>query len=365
MSARAWMMAVVCLLGCSAVASAQDGACVNFSQQLLDQRNDTCADDAPIHQQTNFNRHWGLHAWVVCQNSGWKSGGDTYNEVTSSGTGECGTTGEIRCPADFHTPTAAHDGNNIDWAQDVDNRYWNLNVIGYGECKISVTSTFSSTLLSEACNGTTCCDGNGCTNVGEWDPSNCRCVISPIIIDLTGVGIELTDVQHGVRFDLLPGGRRDQVSWTRPHTTSAWLALDRNGNGKIDDGSELFGSVTDQPQSDSRNGFAALAVFDDNHDGKITPQDGIFDQLVLWQDKNHNGRTDAGELIGLKAAGIAALDLGYRLSRHTDAYGNRFRYRARVEMTGHQEPRWAWDVFLVSVDPEILNMTNPTATAGR
>jgi hypothetical protein len=160
----------------------------------------------------------------------------------------------------------------------------------------------------------------------------------------------MTDAIGGVPFDILNDNVPVQLSWTTPGSTNAFLALDRNGNGKIDSGAELFGNITPQPPAIEANGFKALAEFDKpesggNNDGKIDQRDVIFNQLRLWQDLNHNGISEFSELTPLATA-ISAIDLTYKESKRIDEYGNRFRYRAKVYgVNGQQGGRWAWDVF--------------------
>lgn len=185
----------------------------------------------------------------------------------------------------------------------------------------------------------------------------------PIILDVEGEGFHLTSPDNGVKFDMEATQRPVQIAWTDPHYHNAFLVLDVNGNGMVDNGRELFGNFTPQRQSDHPNGFLALALYDlpangGNNDGVIDAHDAVFSKLRLWIDANHDGISQPGELYTLDHFGIHSLAFGYVSSPKVDKFGNSFRYRALVNpLSEHQEDRdrrkhdgvvgrWAYDVFL-------------------
>lgn len=193
--------------------------------------------------------------------------------------------------------------------------------------------------------------GGGC----ETNP-NPDCSGSPILIDVAGNNFNLSDAQNGVFFDLNGDGSKEKWSWTSSGSDDVFLVLDRNRNGIIDNGTELFGNFTPQnptiPVQD-RNGFHALAEFDNrnsggNGDGKISRQDRVFADLRLWQDFNHNGLSEPNEIMTLDELDVRTIDLDFKISRRKDRYGNLFKYRAKVwDERNARVGRWAWDVFLI------------------
>ncbi len=126
----------------------------------------------------------------------------------------------------------------------------------------------------------------------------------PLVLDLEGDGLDLGEAGEAATFDVNADGTLDKTGWVRGD--DALLVYDRNGNGLLDDGSELFGD-----QNGASNGFAELSKHDGNRDGRIDAKDSIFKALQLYRDLNGNGRVDAGELKHLSKSEIVSLNLRF------------------------------------------------------
>lgn len=161
---------------------------------------------------------------------------------------------------------------------------------------------------------------------------------SPIVIDLARDGLELGKAGVGVYFDVNADGVKDHVQWTRRGGDEGLLAMDRSGNGVVDDGAELFGVGTPL-MLDGRNapnGFVGLAQYDarelgGNDDGLITEADAIWPQLRIWLDFNADGISTIDEMRTLRSYGITALETIPKI-------------RKRVDEAGNVIPYWAWAV---------------------
>ena len=158
---------------------------------------------------------------------------------------------------------------------------------------------------------------------------------SPIVLDLGHNGINLGAAGVGVYFDVDADGVRDHVQWVRRGGDEGFLALDRNGNGVVDDGSELFGVGTPMTLEgrNAPNGFVGLAQYDSrelggNDDGLIDEDDAIWPQLRIWVDANADGISTPPEMRTLKSYGITALETIPRIHKYVDPAGNVIPYWA-------------------------------------
>jgi hypothetical protein len=137
--------------------------------------------------------------------------------------------------------------------------------------------------------------------------------VDPLAFDLGGFhGIDTTGKNNGVLFDHNADGVKNGTGWVREY--DAWLALDKDGNGTIDSGRELFGVDTIKRNGKrAKDGFDALADFDLNTDGKIDALDNVFANLRIWRDLNQDGISQSNELFGLNDFGIASINVNASL----------------------------------------------------
>ncbi len=137
----------------------------------------------------------------------------------------------------------------------------------------------------------------------------------PLVLDIAGDGINLTSAREGVMFDLTGDGTKEQAAFVQGD--DALLFLDQNGNGRADNGKELFGD-----QEGDANGYAELARYDGNADGQIDAADAIYGQLRLWQDRNADGVCQQGETSGLADLDVQTISLAYGAGSGADGKGN-------------------------------------------
>ena len=171
----------------------------------------------------------------------------------------------------------------------------------------------------------------------------------PIIIDLGDQSYRLTSVSDGVTFDARNEGHAIRTAWTRVGVENAFLARDRNANGRIDTGAELFGNYTPLRSGVlAQNGYEALAELDDNHDGVVNNGDGAWTTLLFWTDRNHDGTSSADELQPVSESSVIGLETERHLIGRKDQWGNEFRYMAHLRVQhAHAESRKSfYDVFL-------------------
>ncbi|MEW6141450.1 MAG: hypothetical protein AB1733_24775, partial [Thermodesulfobacteriota bacterium] len=143
----------------------------------------------------------------------------------------------------------------------------------------------------------------------------------PLILDLDGDGFETTTIADGTFFDHDGDGFAEQTGWV--DGDDGLLVLDRNGDGIINDGKELFGNGTPLANGSlAGNGFQALADLDSNGDGKIDAADPGFSQLRIWKDTNEDGFSSSYELHTLDDLGIIAINLTSTPESTTDTQGN-------------------------------------------
>ena len=134
-------------------------------------------------------------------------------------------------------------------------------------------------------------------------------MVDPLILDIGGDGIRTTNAAgSNAYFDFAGDGVRTRTGWVS--AGDGFLVLDRNHNGTIDSGVELFSNFTPLTNGTlAASGFDALREFDANHDGLIDRKDAVWSSLRIWRDANGDGTSQAGELLTLDQLGIISINL--------------------------------------------------------
>jgi hypothetical protein len=150
-----------------------------------------------------------------------------------------------------------------------------------------------------------------------------RCCTPIALVFDPARGIELRADDGLTSFDLSPAqdGAGTRTDW--PTAATPWLAFDRDGNGAIDSGRELFGAATLlEDGSTADHGFVALGELDTDGDGVLDPGDPAFAELLAWADDDGDRRSDPSELTPIAALGVTAIDLRFDPSPICDDRGN-------------------------------------------
>ena len=225
-----------------------------------------------------------------------------------------------------------------------------------GDCYRGRTNASSSFYSNEVGSGTACDPGDpppppiGDQCGGNTDFTS---ACSPIVINFERGPYRLTGAEAPVLFDISASGTPIRIGWTAAGADEAFLWLDRDYNGIVGSGAELFGTATPlRNGTTAANGFIALRELDDTGDRRIDAADQIWTQLMLWRDRNHDGHSQADELEPLAASSVVAISLDEHWTGRRDPSGNGFRYQSTVWIAGagdrsHPEP--VYDLFFVAV----------------
>ena len=164
--------------------------------------------------------------------------------------------------------------------------------------------------------------------------------VSPLLIDMEWDGFDVSKAGQGISFDMDSDGVLDHIQWVRQKSNDAFLAIDMNQNGQIDNGGELFGVGTqlllEEGNTKAADGYQALSQYDNpllggNSDGRIDQKDEVWDSLKLWVDANANGFTEKGELTDV--AGSRLISFYTKPTNTTDKI---------IDEAGNYIPLWSW-----------------------
>lgn len=190
----------------------------------------------------------------------------------------------------------------------------------------------------------------------------CNADSEPLVIDLGQDGIHLGQSGSGIYYDFFGDNVLRPAQWVAKDGNDAFLALDKNQNGKIDNGAELFGRgwLVNSSQR-AQHGFEELAQYDQialggNQDGLISDKDNIWSALVLWLDINADGVSTPNEIQSLSSNDINELPINPKENARRDSAGNHLRFWAWAysnDKKANQKYKMV-DVFFNSLGPPII-----------
>ncbi|CDG95127.1 Complete genome; segment 14/17 (modular protein) [Xenorhabdus bovienii str. puntauvense] len=186
---------------------------------------------------------------------------------------------------------------------------------------------------------------------------------TPLVIDLTGDGIATIKENGNIFFDHDNNGIIESSGWIE--SNSAFLVWDKNKDGKINNGNELFGNnsiLKNGTQAD--NGFAALADLDDNNDGVFDQNDSLWNSLELWIDYNRDAITDSRELHKLSESGISSINLAYKENGFKDINGNVHKLESTVNWNNGNITKIVDVYFAVNKNNTIESVTSHVDIVG-
>lgn len=197
--------------------------------------------------------------------------------------------------------------------------------------------------------------------LGSWLSPNIYCSppacdTSPIVLDLARNGFHLTSAEQPVAFDIDADGTLDSISWTAENSDDSFLCLDRNKDGLISSGEELFGNATPLASGGrATNGFQALSELDlpefgGNGDGAVSRQDSGFRELCVWRDANRDGMSQAQEIRSLSTTSVVSIELGFQWVDVPDGLGNVYWLESTVWMGRGPSNAVPWPTYDVMFD---------------
>lgn len=199
-----------------------------------------------------------------------------------------------------------------------------------GECKVDAVRNCEPSEGMSVCNEICLVEdgiatwGDRCEATAEENFQGCACAReecnTPLVLAFESERVQFTIGQDNA-FDLSRDGACRASDW--PTAATPWLVFDRNGDGRIEDGGELFGSATKLSSGRfAKNGFDALRELDENHDGVFDTKDAAFARVAIWKDANGDRVSSSAEIETLGDVDLLAIDIANEAGMQCDERGN-------------------------------------------